>query len=336
MAVIDTFLKLMVERRAERLVLISDRVPFLLRAGEPIELSMPALQEDMLRRISHEVAGDGDRREGKFSGADGAAFGYQVHPDGAEWRIEFHTLGTAFPKDASAIEDPLTVAVSNFTQAKPEPADASGSPKARPDPELLAIIDLALAQNASDIFLSSGKPPRMRRNGKIAPLDANRPSRGQILDLLPDAAARETLERSGSVDFAACWELPDGPRRIRLNVFRHLDGLAAALRPIRQRPPRLAELSLSDDLHQLVSFSHGLVLVTGAAGSGKSTTLAAWVDLINRTRPKHIITIEDPIEFEHREIQCLIHQREVGTNVESFATGLRAALRESPDVILLG
>jgi twitching motility protein PilT len=106
--------------------------------------------------------------------------------------------------------------------------------------------------------------------------------------------------------------------------------------PIRPRIPQLAELSLPDDLHQLASFSSGLVLVTGASGSGKSTTLAALVDHINRTRARHIITIEDPIEYEHKDIQCLIHQREVGTSVESFASGLRAALRENPDVILLG
>jgi twitching motility protein PilT len=112
--------------------------------------------------------------------------------------------------------------------------------------------------------------------------------------------------------------------------------VAAALRLIRRRAPQLSELSLPDDLHQLATFPNGLVLVTGTAGSGKSTTLAAFVDYLNRTRPRHIITIEDPIEYEHREIQCMIHQREVGSNVESFATGLRAALRESPDVILLG
>lgn len=336
MAVIDTFLKLMVERRAERLVLVSDRVPFLLRAGEPIELSMPALREDTLRRISREMAGDGELREGRFNDSDGAEFGYHVHSDEAELRIEIHSLDAAPRKDDAVEEDPLAMAVSKFTRAKPEPIAASGPSPARPDPEMLAIIDQALARNASDIFLSSGKPPRVRVNGKITALDAGSPSHGQILDLLPDAAVREKLERGGSVDFAACWEFPGGPRRIRLNVFRHQDGLAAALRPIRQRPPRLAELSLSGDLHQLVSFSHGLVLVTGAAGSGKSTTLAAWVDLLNRTKPKHIITIEDPVEFEHREIQCLIHQREVGRDVESFAAGLRAALRESPDVILLG
>jgi twitching motility protein PilT len=217
-----------------------------------------------------------------------------------------------------------------------EPAAIESSAAARPDPELVALLDQALLQNASDLFLSSGKPPRIRKNGLISSLNAGIPSRGQILGLVPDEAGRTELERSGSVDFAVRWELPDGPRRVRINVFRHLDGVAAALRPVRRRAPQLSELSLPDDLHQLATFPNGLVLVTGVAGSGKSTTLAAFVDYLNRTRPRHIITIEDPIEYEHREIQCMIHQREVGSNVESFATGLRAALRESPDVILLG
>ncbi len=339
MAIIDTFLKLMVERDAERLVLVSDRPPFLLRQGETIELSMPALGEGMLRRISHEMIGEEERHEGSFRAEDGMEFGYRIHTGAPEWRIEIHTLG-AVPRREPAEEDPLTRAVAGFTQpfsAPPSPDAARGEPSpARPDPELVSLLDQALLQNASDLFLSSGKPPRIRRNGIIAPLESRAPSRGQILGLVPDERARCELERTGSVDFAVRWELPDGPRRIRINVFRHLDGVAAALRPIRRRAPQLSELSLPKDLHQLATFPNGLVLVTGTAGSGKSTTLAALVDHLNRTRPRHIITIEDPIEYEHREIQCMIHQREVGSNVESFATGLRAALRESPDVILLG
>jgi twitching motility protein PilT len=342
MAVIDTFLKLMVEKRAERLVLVSDRVPFLLRSGETIELSMPALRSDMLGRISREIAGpDGGpadaRREGAFEAADGVSFGYLVDPGGAEFRIEIHAQGGAPRVAAGAADDPLAVAVSAFTQAEVPVAVPSETALAgRPDPELLATVDQAVALQASDIFLSSGKPPRVRRNGVIVPLDADSPDQGQILRLLPDEAARDTFGRSGSADFAVRWDLSGGSRRIRINVFRHLDGVAAALRPIRPRVASLAELSLPDDLSQLVSFPSGLVLLTGVSGSGKSTTLAALIDHLNRTRPRHVITIEDPIEYEHRDIQCLIHQREVGTNVESFAAGLRAALRENPDVILLG
>ncbi|RYD23712.1 MAG: PilT/PilU family type 4a pilus ATPase [Verrucomicrobiaceae bacterium] len=238
------------------------------------------------------------------------------------------------------MHDPLAQAVAGFVKtpsapAAPDSLSAVPSPS-RPDPDLTSILDQALQQNATDLFLSSGRPPRIRRNGLITALDAPSPDRQQILALLPDEVARTTLEQSGSADFAVRWELPEGPRRVRVNLFRHLDGVSAALRPIRRRAPQLTELSLPEDLYQLATFSSGLVLVTGTAGSGKSTTLAALVDYLNRTRPRHILTIEDPIEYEHREIQCMIHQREVGSNVESFASGLRAALRESPDVILLG
>lgn len=342
MAVIDTFLKLMEERNSERLVLVSGRPPLLLTRGEKIELSMPGLGEEMLRQIAREITGEKDEHEGNFRAVNGVDFGYQIQPNDSEWRIEIHALGSAPPQEPVG-EDPLTRAVADFTQpaqasATPDPID-DGDVKPVPerqDPELVSLLDHALLKNASDLFLSSGKSPRIRRNGQIVSLDAGAPGRGQILGLLPDEEARRELEQSGSVDFAVSWQMTDGPHRIRINVFRHLDGVAAALRPIRRRVPQLSELSLPEDLYQLATYSSGLVLVTGTAGSGKSTTLAAFVDHLNRTRPKHIITIEDPIEYEHREIQCMIHQREVGSNVESFATGLRAALRESPDVILLG
>jgi twitching motility protein PilT len=334
MAIIDTFLKLMVERDAERLVLPSERPPFLLRHGETVELSMPALGEEMIRQISREMMGQGGRHEGNHRGTDGTDFEYRVQPGAPEWKIEINTLGAA-PRETAAADDPLTRAVAGFTRA-PTVAEATELCADAPPSDVTELLDWALLQNASDLFLSSGKPPRMRRNGQIEPLDGNAPSRAQIVALLPDDAARDELERRGNVDFAVRWELPDGPRRVRINVFQHLDGVAAALRPIRRRVPQLAELSLPDELYQFASFPNGLVLVTGTAGSGKSTTLAAFVDYLNRTRPRHIVTIEDPIEYEHRELQCMIHQREVGSHVESFATGLRAALRESPDVILLG
>lgn len=338
MAVIDTFLKLMVEKRAERLVLVSDAVPYLLKAGETIELSMPALRGEMLRRIEGEITGlevSGDdaegRREGSFKGADETEFGYHIHPSGEERRIEIHVSDGVPPP----VEDLIARAVA-AQMSPPEVASPVSQAAVRSGPNLLAIIDQALSGETSDIFLSSGKPPRVRRRGVISRIDADAPDAEQILQLLPDDASRREFEETGSVDFALRWELSEGRRRFRVNVFRHLDGVAAALRPIRQRIPSLSELNLPESLLDLVSFPGGLVLVTGTSGSGKSTTLAALVDHLNRTRARHVITIEDPVEFEHREVQCLIHQREVGSDVESFSAGLRSALRENPDVILLG
>jgi twitching motility protein PilT len=201
---------------------------------------------------------------------------------------------------------------------------------------LLHILAQAVDAGASDVFLSSGKAPRMRLHGTIQALDPSITTESHILGLVPAEAGHEELDRTGSVDFGSSWPLSGRKRRLRVNVFRHAGGLAAAIRPIRDRIPSLDELQLSSSLLELCAYPSGLVLLTGASGSGKSTTLAALVEHINRTKARHIITIEDPIEFEHHEHQSLIHQREVGTTVESFSTGLRAALRENPDVILLG
>lgn len=345
MAVIETFLGLMEDKRAERLTLASAVVPFLLRGDEKIELSMPALRDEMLRRIWREIAGseppdDGGeaRQEGTFHAADGGEFGYHLHSVGQLCQIEIHALGAARPAEDAVGADLLSGAMAALTtpQEVTPAVSLPPPPPSRSAPDLLATIDQAVSGDVSDIFLSSGKTPRVRKNGAIVSLDASTPDAAQILQLIPDDASRREFEKSGSVDFSVRWELSGGSRRFRINVFRHLDGVAAALRPIRQRIPPLAELGLPEDILELISFPSGLVLVSGTSGSGKSTTIAALIDHLNRTRARHVITLEDPIEFEHREVQSLIHQREVGSDVESFSSGLRAALRENPDVIVLG
>jgi len=158
------------------------------------------------------------------------------------------------------------------------------------------------------------------------------------VDTVLDARRRHVLESAGSVDLP--WQAPElddeGARRFRLNVFTQTHGLAVALRPVSRRAPSLAELNLPDTVGNLANANGGMVLVVGPTGSGKSTTLAAMVETVNRTRARHVITLEDPIEFVYQPRRCLIHQREVGTHVESFAAGLRAALRECPDIILVG
>jgi twitching motility protein PilT len=342
MAVIDTFLKLMVDKRAERLVLASDEVPYLLKGEETIKLSMPALPAEMVRRISREVLGTEEadatdrQRAGTFRMADGAEFDFSVIPRGAQSRIEFHAREGSVPTDSGPGDELLARAAAAFVHPESGGRPAPGNLASSTGPELLVTIDQAVSLDASDVFFSAGRLPRMRWQGLIRPLGSEVSETGQILGLLPSDGHRRELERSGSVDFAVRWELSGGGRRFRVNVFRHLDGVAAALRPIRPRIPRLADLGLPEDFLELALLPHGLVLVTGASGSGKSTTLAALIDHINRSQARHVITIEDPVEFVHRDIKALIHQREVGTNVESFSSGLRAALRENPDVVMLG
>ncbi len=158
-----------------------------------------------------------------------------------------------------------------------------------------------------------------------------------FVDSLLDEPRRRILESAGSVDLP--WVAPDideGPQRFRVNVFTQAHGLAVALRPINRHAPSFAELNLPDSIGGLVGASGGMVLVVGPTGSGKSSTLAAMLETVNRTCARHVITLEDPIEFVYQPRRSLIHQREVGTHVESFSAGLRAALRECPDMILVG
>lgn len=346
MAIIDTFLNLMAEKRAERLILASDSVPVLLKGEEEIMLSMPALHSATLRRIVSELSADesladddGAQLGGRIDGIDGAEFGYHCSRRGSDLRIELHSLQLGSPPTDADDADLLTRAVAAFANGR-EPDAAplpTASPQASPAAaDLSGIIEHALALNASDVFLSAGKSPRVRANGVLKSIDTPAPDEARILSLLPGEPFRRELETKGSVDFALVMDLADGPRRFRVNVFRHLDGVAAALRPIRRQIPSLSDLHLPADLVDLTEYSGGLVLVTGPSGSGKSTTLATLIDHLNRSQARHVITLEDPIEFEHREGKCLIHQRELGTNVESFSSGLHAALRENPDVILLG
>jgi twitching motility protein PilT len=192
----------------------------------------------------------------------------------------------------------------------------------------------------SDVIVSAGQPLWIRTaNGLAASGEAiDQQEILGLVDGLLDPPRRRCLDTSGSVDLA--WEVPavdaEGPQRLRVNVFRQAQGLALALRPVNRRAPTLAELNLPESVGALGDLAGGMVLVVGTTGAGKSTTLGAIVELVNRTRARHVITLEDPVEFVYQPRRCLIHQREVGTHVESFATGLRAALRESPDIILVG
>ena len=205
------------------------------------------------------------------------------------------------------------------------------------------LVELALQAHrdgASDLLLSTGLPARLRLGGALREtgLTCDAAQIMALADLALTPERRQELERSGSVDLAL--DLAPGPGarplRFRLNLFRQQRGLAAAVRPVRSECPTLAQLGLPDDFKQLVQYPSGLVLMTGPTGSGKSTTLAALIEQVNLGAAKHVITLEDPVELQYVSKRSLIHQREVGTDVESFAAGLRAALREDPDIILVG
>lgn len=199
-------------------------------------------------------------------------------------------------------------------------------------PELLRYVR---AQDCSDLHLSEGVPACVRRYGSLLPLAT--PMTGEeakklILSMVSDAQ-RKRLDAGEDLDFA--YALGDDDR-YRVNIYRHRLGLAAAIRVLRGNIPSLEELSLPKVLRELAEKPNGLILVTGPTGSGKSTTLAAMIDYITRNSAQHIITVEDPIEYVFRQNKCLVHQREVGETVTTFASALRSALREDPDVLLVG
>ncbi len=199
-----------------------------------------------------------------------------------------------------------------------------------------AFFKLMHEYKASDLHLVAGQQPVLRIHGdlervKYKVLDNNE-LRSMLYEITPEEKIKE-FEETGDVDFA--YEIP-GLGRYRANYYMHKDGIAAAFREIPQEIKTIDELGLPKVLKRLALLPRGLVLVTGPTGSGKSTTLAAIIDEANRLRKDHIITIEDPIEFVHPSKNCIISHREVGTHTKSFAKALRAALREDPDIILVG
>jgi len=194
-------------------------------------------------------------------------------------------------------------------------------------------VTRARAAGASDIHLVAGLTPRCRVDGAIRPLGEEVLTPLQCEELVQELAGGElaTLRVVGEADLA----LTIAGVRCRLNLFRQQGGWSAAIRLLNEHIPDLSELGLPKVVSDFPAYSQGLVLITGETGSGKSTTLAAILNQINRQEAKHILTLEDPIEYVYTPDRCVINQREVGKDTQSFAAGLRAALREAPDVILV-
>lgn len=199
-----------------------------------------------------------------------------------------------------------------------------------------AFLDLLIKQSGSDLHLVSGNAPRIRLLGEIHPVkyrELTSQETQQLLYEIMPTHIRATFEKQGGVDFA--YEISNRSR-FRVNIFQHLDGIGAVFRQIPTRVPTLESLKLPATVKNLIRLRKGLILVTGPTGSGKTTTLSAMINQINHDRHGHIITIEDPIEYVHQNNQCLISQRELGLHTDSFSDALHSALREDPDVILVG
>lgn len=197
------------------------------------------------------------------------------------------------------------------------------------------LIHYGRKNRCSDLHLSSGLPPVYRRDGKLyrSEFDGDPQTNKQLILSLLNTKQKDKLENGQDLDF--CNVTSDGLRQ-RVNVYREQGTLAAAIRFLNDAIPSFEDLNLPPIIKKLANEPRGLILVTGPTGSGKSTTLAAMIDFINSNKALHILTIEDPVEYKHNHKRSIIHQREVGEDVDSFAGALRSALREDPDVILVG
>jgi twitching motility protein PilT len=226
--------------------------------------------------------------------------------------------------------------------AAPAPAPPPPAPAPAEAAEALAghrvdrLLDFAVRLSASDVHIRSGERVLLRGDGELAvageaPLSAAQVER-LVVELL-DPRARAELDRDGQADFA--WTLA-GRARFRGNVYRHRAGMGIVLRTIPLQVPSLEQLGLPLSLAKLTNHHQGLVLITGPAGCGKSSTLAALLRVVNEERRDHIVTVEDPIEYLHTPQRCVVNQRQVGRDTAGFARALRAALREDPDVIAIG
>ena len=317
MAALDNLLRAVLQYRLEDLVLIPGAKPRARIDGVERDVGQQALDARRIELLVREVAPPG------LTIVEGLAASF------------LHTVdGRALSCEARGGLGAWQVRIAPAPPAATPPGVAAAE---RPVTSVVELLGQMLTRQGSDLHLSSDHRPRIRVHGDLEEISgvAAVPSTvlADLLEAITPEKSRQQFATTNEADFA--FELPE-KGRFRVNLFRDHRGVGAVLRTVPNRIPTCEELGLPDAIRALAQLSKGLVLVTGPTGSGKSTTLAAIVDLINRTRSDHIITIEDPIEFVHASKRCLVNQREVGVSTESFRTALRAALREDPDVVLVG
>jgi twitching motility protein PilT len=360
MAAIDSLLTLIDAQQASGIVLRAREIPVLV-GGKGRGLTMPPLDLATIETFAVEVLTADELETLRVSGecdtvyrSAKGTFTVEARRSGDNMALKLRRGGAQVAKPAAPVASgspPMQVAAVAQAEASPVlaavPTAVESTVPAVDDParaamasRLAGVIARAAGHEVSDLVVSAGQPLWIRSTSGFAAASATAISETEIrafVDSLLDPPRRRVLESAGSVDLP--WVAPDiddGPQRFRVNVFTQAHGLAIALRPINRHAPSFAELNLPDSIGGLAGVTGGMVLVVGQAGAGKSSTLAAMLETVNRTCARHVITLEDPIEFVYRPRRCLIHQREVGTHVESFSAGLRAALRECPDMILVG
>ena len=332
MARLDKLIQVLHEQRAEALELVVGKPASLMHNGTVRHLTREPLSDAQIQGLVREIASP--EAVAQLGSGASVAFAYRA-PTG-EIRVELKSGA-----DRTAVLRPVP-ATRSASQAMPSSPPSPSSPPAAPTPDLAdaraaieALFRSLVESGASDLHLRTGEPPMLRLHGELtrqsqAPLSSDR-----LETMLVSIMTQKELGeyREGDSDWA--YEI-GGLARFRCNAGRDRFGPMAVFRVIPNQIRTADEMGLSREVQNLCYLTKGLVVVTGPTGSGKSTTLAGLVDLINRTRTDHIITIEDPIEFVHPSKKCLVTQRQVGLHTRSFKHALRAALREDPDIILVG
>ncbi|HEY2897834.1 MAG TPA: type IV pilus twitching motility protein PilT [Gemmatimonadaceae bacterium] len=355
MAQLDRFFAALVSHRASALMLGSDVPAQLDMQGTPRAITKTAFSEPQLLALLQELA-PANARMSLDAGAattfsylsEDGSFDIQVAPRAAGLRAVVRVQGAA-GKSAEETAPSSANGTHGETQngGVPRPAaavrveeshDEAGAPGMSPERDRIEeLLRMMVQRGSSDLHLRVGEPPIVRVDGEMARIPDTavlqpRELEALVKSIMPERN-RSEFESSSDTDFAH--DIP-GTGRFRCNVMREHKGCGAVFRIIPAKVVSVEQLGITDEVQKLCYLTRGLVLVTGPTGSGKSTTLCSLIDLINRKRSEHVITIEDPIEFVHENKRCIITQRQVGVHTGSFKTALRAALREDPDIVLVG
>ena len=332
MHLLDNILSTLLTLSADSVQLRPSYPPHFLANGEPLQAHQEPVTNTQLMQIRDRILDHNDlkvlastgRITGEYTSNQNEPFAFVLKTIESGLAIAFRSLGDTI-------------------SAEETPSDAAQDPGVESqfnDLSLTGILMTVVERQISDLVISAGRPARVRIGGQYHQLPNAVFSQDDIFDVLGDVLTPERkqhFESTGSIDLAYEIQTPgQSTRRFRVNLFQHSDGMASAWRPIWDVIPSLTQLRLPSQVLELADIPYGLVLITGPTGSGKSTTLSALVEYINRTYQRHIITLEDPIEYRFRDQASVIHQREIGIHVDSFSNGLRSALREAPDVILVG
>ncbi len=329
---LDAMLRALAERGARELRLADGTRPVFRFPDGDRPVSQTALTRAQITHLVAELAGPDASR---VTAGEAVSFLYRLE-GGPAFRCEigngdgpFAAVVRAEPAAQAATAAPAAAAPGGGTKAPRPPRPGA--------PEIEKYLMLLVDRGASDLHLCSGVVPMLRLDGDMLRIDGEPPLTAerarQLIEPIMPARNKDEFEATHDTDLA--YEIP-GVARFRVNVFTDRHGPGAVMRVIPSDILTVEDLDLSEAIIRLCHLHKGLVLVTGPTGSGKSTTLAAMVDYVNRNRTDHIITIEDPIEFVHPNRSCLLNQREVGTHTASFKKALRAALREDPDIVLVG